>query len=114
MNSLPILDLIESKRLRDEGMALVDRPKWSDAALAMAISVRDGWSVRAQLFETFAMEDLRQVLVAAGLPEPAHPNAWGAFGMSLAKRGIIVRTGEWRNAKSKKSHACMVPLYRWG
>lgn len=104
---LPLLDLIEAKARRDNGMASVGRSGWMSEAVTVASMVRH------RIRTPFAIEDLREAMVAQGLSEPHHPNAWGAFGMSLTKRNMIVRTGEWRNAKAKKSHACTVPLYRW-
>lgn len=105
--SLPLLDIIEARTRRESGMASVSKRRWINDAMLFADVMRD------RISSPFAIEDLREAMLAEGLQEPHHPNAWGAFGMSLTRRKVIERTGQWRNAKAKKSHACTVPLYRW-
>lgn len=56
-------------------------------------------------------EDFRAKLMASGLPEPKHPNAWGALFNILARTGVLVATGEMRPMKSKASNARKSVVY---
>ena len=106
-DGLPLFDAAESKARRDAGIESVTRKRWIDNAISMTNDLR------GKVPEPFAVEDLRKALTEAGLEDPHHVNAWGAFGMSLSRRKMIARTGEWRHAKSKTSHARFTLLYRW-
>lgn len=99
--------LFEGKDLRDQGLATVtDHGKsWMEAAIAAVLATNE-FRGRA-----FLAEELRPIVVAtAGLPH--HPNAWGALTRILVLRKVITPTGEWRMAKSAKSHASRYPVYR--
>ena len=58
------------------------------------------------------IEDARQYCAVCNLPDPTHPNAWGAIVSGLAKSNLIERTGEWVKASSVLSHASMYPIWR--
>lgn len=56
-------------------------------------------------------EDFRALLLANGLKEPRHPNAWGALFNILSRTGVLVATGEMRPMKSKSSNARKSVVY---
>ena len=64
--------------------------------------------LKTQRVTTFVMEDFRKVRSDA---LPASPNAWGAITNIASRRGIIRWTGEFRNAKSLKTHAHAVRVW---
>lgn len=91
---------------RDAGIAQVSASNapWMTRAVAMAIS-------RIPPFVRVTGEDIRSRLTDAGLEAPSKPNAWGALTMTLAKRGHIMDSGEWRRMRSPSSHARRTPVY---
>lgn len=82
------------------------------------------WTIRAMSMLTgfcktgpgakrpFAMEDFRQWALANGLDEPPSHKAWGALPRLAASEGLIVPTGQYRNATSPKTHAHPVKVWR--
>ncbi len=72
--------------------------KWSDVALdaLKAFAVRIG--------KPFTTEDFRQ---SALVPEPHHPNAWGAIFNAAARKGVIRQVG-FSRPSNIKSHASVV------
>lgn len=56
-------------------------------------------------------EGFRQMLLDRGLKPPAHPNAWGALTNTLAKRKVLVPTGEYRPMLSAASHGRKTAVY---
>lgn len=56
-------------------------------------------------------EDFRAMLMAAGLREPKHPNAWGTLFNLLTRTGVLVATGEMRPMRAKSSNARRSPVY---
>ena len=90
---------------RNAALNQVEKKTWSDSA----ISLFDG--IALQLPCTFTGEDLRLLLTDSGLGQPHHHNAWGALIMKLARTERIVGTDEYRNMKTKKSHARRTRVY---
>lgn len=74
---------------------------WQESAEAIALG----------LLGEFTSDDIRLACQKAGLPQPKHPNAWGAVISALAKSGAIVRVG-FRNSALKSAHARMVGVWR--
>ena len=59
------------------------------------------------LFETariFAEEN--------GIGAPPHHNAWGALCLALSRQNILVKTGQYVNSKTSRSHARVSPVWR--
>lgn len=56
-------------------------------------------------------EDLR-LFVEERLGPPHHHNVAGAMIMGACRKGLICKTGEYRQMKRKESHARVNPLYR--
>jgi len=100
-------------QLRDEGMAL---------ASGKADRVEPNWSETAQdylkLFlhdcerGEFTSEEAQAVMLTSGLSKPASPNAWGSVFTTAAKRGLITKTGEYRQSQKASAHCRMVPVWR--
>ena len=100
------MDLLEARQARDEGMAKVTEPSWVDGALA-----RMRW-MRLLHKDGFTGEDVRVYLSIVQYTEAPHPNAWGALINTAVRRGLIEKTGEYRQMKVKSSHARATPVYR--
>lgn len=58
-------------------------------------------------------EDVRVAAEASGLAKPPSPNAWGAVCLSLSKKGLIVRTGQYGASRMSSSHARSQAFWRW-
>ncbi len=102
---LDLLDYVASVKARDDGISRVadNSFDWMAAASAVVDRIDRFWEGLG--------EDIR-LRVIAQVGEPHHPNCWGALIMSATRRGVLVKTGEWRGARSKKSHASMYPVLR--
>lgn len=100
-------DIFEARRLRDEGMKRVSENSatWHELAFQTACKLPQEWSGLG--------EDVR-AYVSEIVGEPHHPNCWGALTNSLQRSGVLEKTGEWRGARSKKSHASTYPVLRRG
>ena len=73
----------KSKGLPVSMLFETSKDEWFEAA---ANAIAD----RAALGGTFKTDDLRQ---AATIPEPRHPNWWGAAFRTAAGRGVIEKAG---------------------
>jgi hypothetical protein len=94
------VNAVASREAKEEGLAKVHSPTLTQR---LATIVR--W--RKDLVE-FTGEDLRIILN----DESYHPNAWGAAINALIRKGLIVKTGEYRQMKVVSSHARTTPVYR--
>ncbi|MCE2918231.1 MAG: hypothetical protein LW768_22155, partial [Rubrivivax sp.] len=47
-----------------------------------------------------------------GLEDPPSNNAWGGVCLTMARRGIISKTGQYANSASMRSHSRVNPLWR--
>ena len=95
--------MIQGELLRDEGIAKVssNNSDWLKRCIALA---------RHIVSPSFTAEDIRLQFEKLGLI-PTHPNAWGALTNSLVKRGIIKKTGQYRQMKDPRSHARETAVY---
>lgn len=59
----------------------------------------------------FAIEDFRRVHVEYGVPEPEHHNSWGALAATAQKEELIRPTGEYRPARSSRTHGHRVIVW---
>ena len=103
-------DLSASKAARDRGAGLAEDhagATWNERAIEIALSFLKASGPEGALFE-----DIRSYASLLGLPEPPHPNAWGAVALSMSKRKLIVKTGVWIQCRSERSHACSAPMWR--
>jgi hypothetical protein len=93
--------------LRDEGIARVERgsPKWTHEARERARTLL------ARPWEGLG-EDLRLALLYQGLPQPHHPNCWGALIKWCVVNGLLVATGDVLNTNDAPSHASYTKVYR--
>jgi|GEM_PF-1538725 hypothetical protein len=57
-------------------------------------------------------EQAKAYAIAKGLEEPPSANAWGAVCLTMSRRGIIVKTGQYANSAGVRSHARANPLWR--
>ena len=96
--------------LRDRGLerTLAAQPlDWVDDALVrLAAYARD----RAR--PEFCGEDFRHFWACTGRPPPTSHHAWGALFRLAARRGLIVATGKYVKAKSAKTHAHAVMVWK--
>lgn len=101
--------------LRDEGMARAadkaDRHEenWTEQAQAMLKQFLKSWQ-----FDEFISEEAQLWMVERGLRQPASQNAWGSVFLTAARRGVIEKTGQYRNAIRPRAHARAVPVYKRG
>ncbi len=103
----PTRDLSEGERLKRDGIRIVldnQGNSWSEMAqhLIAHYIKRHGPCL---------MEDARVFALECGLPEPSHPNAWGAVSSGLSRKGQIEMTGDRSKSKSVKSHARIQPMW---
>jgi hypothetical protein len=103
-------DLSASKAARDRGAGLAEDhagPTWNQRAVEIALSFLKAAGPDGAMFE-----DIRSYASLLGLPEPPHPNAWGAVALSMSRRKLIVKTGVWINSSSVAAHARAAPIWR--
>lgn len=111
---LPILDHIESSRLRDESLAKVsgNAVEWMPLALLELEQLARNPTGWANLEKGFTGEFIRQALTPR-IGHPHHSNAWGALVRTAIGREIIVATGEYRAMQAFNSHSRRTPVYKW-
>lgn len=100
-------DLQAGRARRDEGVALVDAnsEEWRQRARALLMEVIPfGWEGIS--------EDIRMVLIDAGLSEPHSPNCWGSLTLWAVKQNLLVPTGALQNMRDPRSHARYTKVYR--
>lgn len=99
------LSLFEGVIRRDEGIAKVSKNNgaWLEECIKLVEQHATNWY-------HFTGEDIRHICEAAWLI-PAHHNAWGALTSSLIKRGLIRKTGNYRQMRDPRSHARMTATY---
>lgn len=105
------LDLVASLEARDAGIAQV-----SDSHVAWIEDARDGirWlRSNGMLPLEVTGEDIRVALLAAGMPAPKRPHAWGALMRTLATGGAIEDTGRSVHMRDVRSHARRTPVWRF-
>jgi hypothetical protein len=101
---------VTGEMLRDEGIQMAldhagDDWTWSATQIALARFKMAGDA--GCLFE-----EARLYADSVGFPPPPSPNSWGAIAMSLSRKEKIIKTGEYRKAKSLRSHAHAFPVWR--
>jgi len=64
--------------------------------------------------EGFLAEDFRAWWTGQGLVMPHSDKVWGALFLTVAKRGEIINTGVYRQAKSAKNHAHRYAVWKPG
>jgi hypothetical protein len=94
-------DLWAARKARDEALSLVDEPPYSDRAL-LIIPQMKGRRVTG--------EDIR-LTVERIIGQPHHHNSWGAIINAAVRRGLLIKTGDYTQMKTKKSHARVTPTY---
>jgi hypothetical protein len=101
----------EADRRKQDGMALVITnagDAWRQAAEKACLEhIRRSGEIGC-LFED-AIFHATQI---RGLPMPHHQNAWGPICSSLARKGLIARTGVYNKSKHDASHARVNPVWR--
>lgn len=84
--------------------------EWLERALS---ELRTFCSIMKTRKETFAFEQFRAWAVEfSGMPEPFHHNAWGAVPAHAVRAGLIEFTGQYRPAKSARTHGHPVKVWR--
>lgn len=100
------LDMFGSDAARDAGLDLVSENAnadgWWDEACDCVRSLRD-W--------TGTGEDLR-LRLRRFIGDPHDEHAWGALTARAVKQGWLVRTGERRKMRTRKSHSRKTDVYR--
>lgn len=95
------------QQLRDEGIKVVS--EHNENWMGYALDAAKIFIARMDT-DTFTGEDIR--LALRYIPQPTHPNAWGALINTLVKRKIIVPTGEYQQPKDRTSHARAIQVYK--
>jgi hypothetical protein len=103
------LSLFEGRRLRDEGVALVETADadaawraWADGAIRWLATTRP----------TFSANDLAALQVDYGIAPPSHPNSVGAAFLRAARLGLIEKTGGIEQMRTAAAHARNVIVWR--
>jgi hypothetical protein len=98
-------ELFTAKELRDEALARVEVNSggWSFLAMAAVANIPGGWRGSG--------EALRLHLLANGLEQPHHHNAWGSVVRNAVRRGLLRETGRVVHMRTPKSHARRTPEY---
>ena len=91
--------------LKERGLASVEDN--SEPWMRAAVSTLE----RARLETPWTCDDLREVLEAANLGEPHHPNAWGALARNVAKARGLKIVGY---TKSGRASAHVRRIAQWG
>ena len=68
--------------------------------------------LRDEAGDVFRWEQFRAYALFHGLPHPPSPNAWGSLPRIAAKRGLIVATVRYEAARSERTRAHPVMLWR--
>jgi len=94
------------------------RQKQIDALLAkqsvaFKVAYRTFATDYAKNHKTFLIEDINFAYQETALPKPVNDNyrATGGIIQSFVKKGVLVRTGEWKYCRSG---ARQMPFYRFG
>ena len=116
-----------SRQWREQDFFAADgkgiRPSGQDlkqAGINLVAAHNDEWMAKALRNLTafmhhqpeFTLEDFRREWRRYGNPEPTHSNAWGSVTRTAAGRGMIAKTGEYRQATEPSSHARMLPVWK--
>lgn len=99
----PLFAWDAARRLREAALAQVEAhaPNWHDRAYRAIEEI-----ARRQIH--VHIDDV----LAAGVPQPHHPNAWGAVWMKAIRKEIIQRTNQTRPcAVDPKKHGHRYPIY---
>jgi len=106
MTTQPTLDLFTGLERKDRGIALVvaHNPDWAQWVRRIILSL-------SKARDTFTVEDVRKEAKAIGVPEPKHPNAWGAALSSAAGADHIEACGYRKNA-IPSAHARVVRVWK--
>lgn len=110
--NIPRGDPGDGATLRNRGVTKVldNNKSWMENALAV---VSGPYFPLFATNDPFTGEDIRDELTSRPyVGFPSHPNAWGALINTLARRGLIVATGQYVVPKDKSSHARKIQLYR--
>ena len=101
------------EQLRDKGMAAVldaQRAEWRNLYRALAAQ----FIARQATGTSFIGEAIRLFAIENGMPQPLHPNAWGAMARTVLNEWlesrIIIQSGI-AKSRSKRAHACWCPAY---
>lgn len=99
-----------SAQLKEQGQLLAIQhagQSWTDHAMTLLADF-----LRDEAGDVFRWEQFRAYALFRGLPQPPSPNAWGSLPRIAAKRGLIVATGRYEAARSERTHAHPVMLWR--
>jgi hypothetical protein len=106
MTQLP-LNLSESRRRKERGMSLAASRNSEWIALAL-----EDLRVFAAGQDEFVLEGFRARQVLLHRPMPTNHHAWGALASAAIRAGIIEPTGRYVKARSVKTHAHPIAVYR--
>ena len=85
-------------------LVLENEPEaWKDTVYALLLDLAYNW-------HRFTSDDLRADAGARGVPEPHHPNCWGAVFARAAKAGLIERVG-FRHSTLPSCHARAISVW---
>ena len=86
------------RTLRDSGIASVmdHSGEWKDLAFEAVCTLPAGWQGLGEDVTAF---------VRAKVGDPHHPGAWGGLTQKAIRRGVLVRTKEYRQSQSPGNHA---------
>jgi hypothetical protein len=93
------------RSLKDAGIKLVldHSSEWQEQA-----DLAFDWWIQSVAPEKFTIDDFRDFCEEIELPQPHHPNAWGAFGRRIQKRLHPVGFIE---SKRPSAHARIIRMY---
>jgi len=95
----------DKRKKRGQMLVSANAGDWKDLALDV---IRD----LAQHHAEFTADEVRQAAQALQLPEPHHPNAWGAAMSTAARRTYIVDTGRSRKSQQASANSRKLTIWR--
>lgn len=101
----PIIHPGEAAKEAGTALVIENNKRFSEAVKALIAEF-------AAKPDEFTSTDVRLRAAELGIPEPSHPNAWGACFFAAAKAGIIEKTGEYKPSAFEKSHAAIVAIWK--
>jgi len=100
--------LRSGRQARDSALEAAERAAkkaWFDDALLVVERV-------AIMRDDFTADDVRSFHDSYGFTCPSEGRVWGAVMMQAIRRGMIEKTGSYRQSTRKTNHARDLPVYR--
>lgn len=102
-----LFDAALAAEARDRGIALLETHQGAQVDRVLGLI---GILARGQ--HEITSDDVHALMVARGVSEPTHPNAWGAAFRKAATQGLIEDTGRAVKSARPEAHSRRIPVWR--